>query len=139
VSPATVGYSGTPPAKKLGIAEGRRVVALQAPANYAEMLAPIPPGVLFEGKVTQLTDIVHVFSFSKADLKTRLETLRHCIKPSGVVWVSWPKKAARVTSDITDNTIRQLALPLDFVDIKVCAVSDVWSGLKLVLRKEHRS
>jgi hypothetical protein len=138
MSPSPIGYSGTPLAKKLGIAEGSRVVAMRAPDNYSQMLAPIPSEVVFEAKVTQLTDIVHVFSYRKAQLKAELETLRNSINPSGVVWVSWPKKASGVLTDITDNTIRQLALPLGFVDIKVCAVSDVWSGLKLVLRKEHR-
>jgi hypothetical protein len=138
MSPSPTGYSGTPLAKKLGIAEGSHVVTVQAPDDYAQMLVPIPSGVVFEGKVTQLTDIVHVFSYGKAHLKKELETLRSSINPSGVVWVSWPKKASRVLTDITDNTIRELALPLGFVDIKVCAVSDVWSGLKLVIRKEHR-
>lgn len=138
MSPSSTGYSGTPLAKKLGIVEGSRVVALQAPDDYAQMLLPIPSNVVFEAKVTPLTDIVHVFSHRKADLKAALETLRNAIKPSGVIWVSWPKRASKVPTDITDNTIREVALPLGFVDIKVCAVSDVWSGLKLVIRKEHR-
>lgn len=138
MSPSPIGYSGTPLAKKLGIAEGTRIVTMQAPDNYAQMLTPIPSGVVFEEKVTELTDIVHVFCYRKAHLKTELEALRDSINPSGVVWVSWPKKASKVSTDITDNVIREVALPFGFVDIKVCAVSDVWSGLKLVIRKEHR-
>jgi hypothetical protein len=138
MSPSSTGYSGTPLAKKLGIVEGSRVVTLHAPDDYARWLSSIPSNVVFEGKVTPLTDIVHVFSATKADLKATLETLRNAIKSSGTVWVSWPKKTSKVPTDITDNTIRELALPLGFVDIKVCAVSDVWSGLKLVIRKEQR-
>ncbi|BDU18815.1 DUF3052 domain-containing protein [Dyella sp. GSA-30] len=138
MSPSSTGYSGTPLAKKLGIVEGSRVVTLHAPDGYTRWLSPIPSDVVFEGKVTPLTDIVHVFSTGKAELKVTLETLRNAIKPSGTVWVSWPKKTSKLPTDITDNTIREVALPLGFVDIKVCAVSDVWSGLKLVIRKEQR-
>ena len=134
----SAGYSGTPLAKKLGIVEGSRILTVQAPDDYAQMLAPLPTNIVFEGKITSLTDIVHVFSYRKTDLKAALETLRNAIKPSAAVWVSWPKKTSKMPTDITDNVIREVALPLGFVDIKVCAVSDVWSGLKLVIRKEHR-
>ena len=88
--------------------------------------------------VSQSTDVVHVFSDRKAALKRELEALRKSIRPDGVVWVSWPKKASKVPTDITEDTIREVALPLGFVDVKVCAVSEVWSGLKLVIRKELR-
>lgn len=138
MSPSSTGYSGTPLAKKLGIVEGTRVATLQAPDDYAHMLSPMPSNVVFERKITPQTDIVHVFSYRKADLKAALESLRNAIRPTGVIWVSWPKRASKVPTDITDNIIRDVALPLGFVDIKVCAVSDVWSGLKLVVRKEHR-
>jgi hypothetical protein len=111
---------------------------LHAPDDYARWLSPIPSNVVFEGTVTSLTDIVHVFSGRKADLKATLVALRNTIKPSGIIWVSWPKKASKVSTDITDNSIREVALPLGFVDIKVCAISDVWSGLKLVICKEQR-
>jgi len=138
MSPSSEGYSGTPLAKKLGIVEGSRIVTVQAPDDYAQMLSPMPTNVVFEGKITSLTDIVHVFSDKKAELKAVLEALRNTIKPSAAVWVSWPKRTSKVPTDITDNVIREVALPLGFVDIKVCAVSDIWSGLKLVIRKEHR-
>lgn len=138
MSPSSPGYSGTPLAKKLGIVAGSRIATLHAPDDYAQWLSPMPSNVVFEGTITPLTDIVHVFSDRKADLKATLEALRNTIKPSGTVWVSWPKKASKLPTDITDNTIRELALPLGFVDIKVCAVSDVWSGLKLVIRKAQR-
>jgi len=136
VSPA--GYSKTPLAKKLGIVANSRVVARHAPADYAQWLAPIPAGAIFDAVVSQATDIVHVFAERKVALAAELKALRSSIKPDGIVWVSWPKKAAKVPTDITEDTIRALALPLGFVDVKVCAVSEVWSGLKLVVRKALR-
>jgi hypothetical protein len=135
---APAGYSGTPLAKKLGITTGSRVLAKHAPADYFHLLAPVPSGVIFERKVSSLTNIVHLFSTRRASLKADLAALRTSVRTDGVVWVSWPKKASRVPTDITEDTIRELALPLGFVDVKVCAVSDVWSGLKLVVRRELR-
>lgn len=132
------GYSGTPLARKLGITEHSCVVARHAPDDYARMLAPIPPGATFEKTVSSNTDIVHVFSDRKAVLTTELAAVRKAIRNDAVVWISWPKKASKVPTDITEDTIRELALPLGFVDVKVCAVNDVWSGLKLVIRKELR-
>ncbi|MGH8051939.1 MAG: DUF3052 family protein [Arenimonas sp.] len=138
MSPQTSGYSGTPLAKKLGIVEGSIIVTIQAPDNYTELLAALPANVLFQDRVSKNTNIVHLFSDEKCHLKARLAALRSAIKPDGVVWVSWPKKASKVPTDITEDTIREIALPLGFVDIKVCAVSEIWSGLKLVIRKELR-
>ena len=132
------GYSGTPLAKKLGVKEGSRLCAKGAPAHYAALLQPLPPGVVFEDAVTSATDIVHVFCSARDALEKELHRLRQRIKPDGVVWVSWPKKTSKVPSDISENTIRELALPLGFVDIKVCAVDETWSGLKLVIRKQLR-
>jgi hypothetical protein len=132
------GYSGTPLAKKLGITANCRVFAKDAPSDYIQRLEPVPAGVLFEVADSQATDIVHVFARHKAKLQVELRDLRSSIKPNGVVWVSWPKKASKVPTDITEDTIRELALPLGFVDVKVCAVSEIWSGLKLVIRKELR-
>ena len=138
MNPKPAGYSGTPLAKKLGIGAGSRVYAKNAPSNYAQLIAPLPPGIKFEKRITQDTDIAHVFADRRAALKVDLEVLRSSIRGNGVVWVSWPKKASLVPTDITEDTIRELALPLGLVDVKVCAVSDVWSGLKLVIRKELR-
>jgi len=132
------GYSGTPLAKKLGIVEGARVVTKNAPDGYAELLQPLPAGVLFQKEVSPATDVVHLFSSQKTELKRHLESLRYTVKSDCVIWVSWPKKTSKVPTDITDNTIRELALPLGLVDIKVCAINEVWSGLKLVIRKELR-
>lgn len=132
------GYSGTPLAKKLGVGDGSCVVVKNAPENYLHLLEPVPAGVVFEKTVSRSTDIVHVFCDRKSNLQVELEYLRKAIKSSGVVWVSWPKKASKMPTDISEDTIRELALPLGFVDIKVCAVNEVWSGLKLVIRKELR-
>ena len=135
---ATPGYSGTPLARKLGIGDGSRVVAIHAPQGYRDWLAPLPEGVRFETRVTAATDVVHLFVDRRAELKAQLDGLRGRIAPAAAVWVSWPKKASKVPTDVTEDTIRELALPIGFVDVKVCAVSDVWSGLKLVIRKELR-
>ncbi|MBI2069976.1 MAG: DUF3052 family protein [Elusimicrobia bacterium] len=124
--------------QKLGTTERSRVAAKYAPDDYAQLLKPVPPSVVFEKKVSQRTDIVHVFSDKKSSLKAELVALRKSIKSDAVVWVSWPKKASKVQTDIIEDTVRELALPLGFVDVKVCAVSEVWSGLKLVVRKELR-
>ena len=132
------GYSSTPLAKKLGIKEGSQVVLAGAPAHYRSLLEPLPPQVQFSRRVTDVTDVVHLFSSRRAELQAMLARYRHELKPTGVVWVSWPKKAAKTPTDITEDTIRAIALPLGFVDTKVCAVDDLWSGLKLVIRKELR-
>jgi hypothetical protein len=125
-------------AKKLGIVEGSRVCAIRAPEEYPRWLEPLPFGVEFAAEVSKLVDIVHLFSASKAELLADLVALRRSIRPNGVIWVSWPKKASKVATDIAEDSIRELALPLGFVDVKVCAVSEVWSGLKLVIRRELR-
>jgi len=138
MNPPAAGYSGTPLAKKLGIGAGARVLVKNAPKNYSELVSPLPENVRFEKALTKETDIVHIFSERKAVLRAELERLRSSMKSSGVIWVSWPKKASKVPTDITEYTIRDCALPIGLVDIKVCAVSEVWSGLKLVIRKELR-
>jgi hypothetical protein len=132
------GYSGTPLHAKLGIKPGSLVLAVHAPADYPALLAPLPDGVRFGTRLTEATDIVHVFSRERAELGRLLTSYRAKLKPTGTVWVSWPKKSANVATDIVEDTIRELALPLGFVDVKVCAVSAIWSGLKLVVRRELR-
>src|SRR4051794_14398991 len=126
----TTGYSGTPLAKKLGIKEGSHVFLIGAPPEYSRLLAPLPDGVTFVARLSAATDVVHLFEVKKAKLAKALAGLRTKVAPATAVWVSWPKKAAKVPTDITEDTIRQVALPLGFVDIKVCAVDEVWSGLK---------
>jgi hypothetical protein len=132
------GYSGTPLAKKLGFKAGQRVAAVGAPANYRKLLAPLPEGIELGDKVGKSTDIVHFFTTSKAELSKKLASWLKTLAPEAAIWVSWPKKTAKVATDITEDTIRAVALPMGLVDIKVCAVDETWSGLKLVLRKELR-
>jgi len=132
------GYSGTPLAKKLGIKEQTSVVAVDAPSGYRKLLEPLPAAVRFATKIDGTVDVVHVFSTKKAELARALASYRKALQPIAAVWVSWPKKSAKVATDITEDVIREIALPLGFVDIKVCAVDDVWSGLKLVVRNELR-
>ena len=132
------GYSATPLAKKLGIKDSSKLFLSNAPKNYLQLLAPIPVGVKVVPGITPDTDIVHLFATKKSGLRGQLIVARRKIKPDAAIWVSWPKKAAKMPTDITEDTIRELALPLDLVDIKVCAVDETWSGLKLVIRKEHR-
>lgn len=134
----TAGYSGTPLATKLGIKPGSRVHLIDAPRGFRARLAPLPAGVVFVTRLSKTTDVVHVFTMRKARLALLLETLRHEIRPDASVWVSWPKKASRVATDVTEDVVRDLALPTGLVDVKVCAVDEVWSGLKLVVRKELR-
>ena len=134
----TSGYSGTPLAKKLGIKQGSRMFLLDAPEGYASLLDPLPQDVQFDNHPSHAVDIAHVFVTRKEDLKEYLTTFRKKLKPDAVVWVSWPKKAAKVPTSVSEDTIRELALPLGFVDIKVCAINEIWSGLKLVVRKELR-
>jgi hypothetical protein len=138
MSTKSAGYSGTPLAKKLGIGVNAHVCTKNAPANYIQLLEPLPCGVSFDAKPSETTDVVHVFVDRKPALSKELTELRKKLRGSAVVWISWPKKASKVPTDITEDIIREVALPLGFVDIKVCAVSEVWSALKLVVRKELR-
>ena len=132
------GYSGTPLSSKLGIRAAFAVHVKDAPPDYRRLLEPLPDRVRFVSRLSSTTDLVHVFSARREELAKVLRTCRSKLAPAAVVWVSWLKKSSKVTTDITEDTIRELALPLGFVDVKVCAVTDVWSGLKLVVRKELR-
>ena len=132
------GYSGTPLAQKLGIRSGARLYVHGAPENYAKLLAPLPQGVRTVGRIDPDTDVIHLFATRQAELGSLLRQALDAMRPDAAVWVSWPKKAAAVASDISEDTIRAVALPTGLVDIKVCAVDATWSGLKLVLRKSQR-
>lgn len=132
------GYSGTPLAKKLGIKPECKIFLSHAPKNYLQLVAPLPIGVTFVPRLTRDTDIVHLFSTDQATLRKVLPSFLKSLRPNAMIWVSWPKRASKVPTDITEDVIRAVALPLGLVDIKVCAVDDVWSGLKLVVRKENR-
>ena len=138
-APRTAGYSGTPLARKLSIAAGDEVFLVGAPANYRELVAPLPDGVRFVSRMGKTTDLVHVFATERAKLEKAIRAARAKLPPDGTIWASWPKKSSKVPTDITEDTVREIALPLGLVDVKVCAVDDVWSGLKLVIRRENRS
>lgn len=132
------GYSSTPLHRKLGIESGTVTLLNSAPAEYHEWLDPLPADVVFTRRLSTKTDIVHLFVTERAVLIRELKKLRTRIRPNAAVWVSWPKRASKVSTTVTEDTIRHVALPLGFVDIKVCAVSEVWSALKLVIRRELR-
>jgi hypothetical protein len=134
-----IGYSGTPLVKKLGIKSGTRLLVVgDVPDDYESWLSPLPDRATISGRGKQPLPAVHVFATNRAELVRHLEHLRKALAPDGYVWVSWPKKASKVPTNITEDVIREVALPLGFVDIKVCAVSEVWSGLKLVIRVAER-
>ena len=135
---AVAGYSGTPLARKLGIQPGQTIATVGAPGNYRDLVAPIPEDVTFVSRVTARVDITHLFATRLALLDRKLRALRQAMRDDATLWVSWPKKASGVETDITEDAIRAVALPLGLVDVKVCAVDNVWSGLKLVIRRELR-
>lgn len=132
------GYSGTPLARKLGIRPNEQIVALHHPANYRELLGELPEGARILGRAPTGAKFVHLFVTRRVELEKQLATWRTTLDEAGALWVSWPKKAAKVANDITEDVIREVCLPLGFVDIKVCAVDEIWSGLKLVIRRENR-
>ena len=133
------GYSGTPLIKKLGLKAPLKLLTINAPKDYRSWLGDSPESVTLTTKTMKPIQAVHVFTTESVFLDLILSKLRNELKQDGFIWVSWPKKASKVPTDITDNIIREIALPLGFVDIKVCAVSEVWSGLKLVIRKSERT
>jgi len=133
------GYSGTPLAKKLGIGPGSRVRTRNAPTGYGALVAPLPEGVKISPRLRSDVDICHIFTKSARELARDLPALKALVREDGCIWVSWPKRASGVVSDVTEDTVREVALPLGLVDIKVCAVDATWSGLKLVIRRELRS
>jgi hypothetical protein len=133
-----VGYSGTPLWKKLGIKDRTEIYISNGPENYFELITPLPAGVKIVPRLARTTDLVHLFVTERARLAKQLSTTLTKLKPAGVIWVSWPKRSSKVPTDITEDTIREVALPLGLVDIKVCSVDDTWSGLKLMIRKENR-
>lgn len=132
------GYSQTPLPQKLGIKPGLTVVTINAPTNYRRLLGAIPQGVTFSDRLKPDSDLVHVFIRKRGQLEKRLSILRQKMADTGIVWVSWPKKSSGVATDVTENVVRAVALPLGFVDVKVCAIDETWSGLKLMIRRTNR-
>jgi hypothetical protein len=134
------GYSGTPLARKLGIKAGHRLAVVGDPGHALELLDPLPEGVEVTHELAP-ADVVLWFTTARDELAGGLDELGRAIFPAAAGWVSWPKRSAakRIPTDVTEDVIREVALPVGLVDVKVCAVDDDWSGLKLVWRKERRS
>jgi hypothetical protein len=135
---ANAGYSGTPLPQKLGIKPGMTLHVVDAPMDYPALIAPVDKKVAFATRLTRDVELLHAFVTKKGRLEEVLDRARAGLGSEAIVWVSWPKKAAGMASEVTEDTVRDMALPLGFVDVKVCAVDDTWSGLKLVVRKSLR-
>ena len=134
----TAGYSGTPLPRKLGIREGDRVGTVNAPDDFRTTLGELPPGAVVINGARGKLDAAIAFFTRRRDLERRLGALRRAIEPDGGLWIAWPKRSSGVETDITEDTIRDVALPTGLVDNKVCAIDETWSGLRLVVRRELR-
>ena len=138
------GYSGTPLAQKLGLKDGQRVQLIALPRELCELQTSRHFAEVSEATWETFTeggpgyDVIHGFSTERAILEASAQPLMDRIARNGMIWISWPKKASKVPTDITEDVIREVVLPIGLVDVKVCAVSEIWSGLKLVIRKELR-
>jgi hypothetical protein len=132
------GYSGTPLAKKLGIKSGHTVALLGAPKGFVRELDGLPDGVTVRSRAAATANVIVSFHASRADLEGRVAKLLDALDVDGGLWIAWPKKTSKVPTDITEDTVREVFLPLGLVDNKVCAIDDVWSGLRVVWRKERR-
>jgi hypothetical protein len=133
------GYSGTPLPKKLGIKENSDVAALHAPDDFTTMLGALPSGATVATRLRKHHDVIVAFVPERAHFERALPKLGEAIFPDGAIWIAWPKKASKQPTDMTEDVVREVCLPLGLVDVKVCAIDDTWSGLKLVWRKELRS
>ena len=133
------GYSGTPLTQKLGIKAGTTVVLINPPDNYRSLLGKSAAEVKFGTRVAANSNFVHFFTKRRSELEKQLQHFRSKLADAGTLWISWPKKSSGVNTDITEDVIRAVALPLGFVDVKVCAVDEIWSGLKLMIRRTERS
>jgi hypothetical protein len=136
-----LGYSGTPLAQKLGLKDGQRVTFVGLPKSLDDLRAAralVDVADAKWGKFGKARDYIHAFTTSRSDLERHGKALMSAIVPNGTIWISWPKKSAKVPTDITEDVIREVLLPIGLVDVKVCAVDETWSGLKMVIRKELR-
>jgi len=132
------GYSGKPLVQKLGIKSGSTIAVIGAPRGYARTLGKLPSGVTHRTSAVGPLDFIQFFSSEKQELERRFAALARALAPAGMLWISWPKKASGVTTDLTEDVIRAVGLAHGLVDVKVAAVDDVWSGLKFVRRLEDR-
>ncbi len=132
------GYSGKSITQKLGIKPGFCIFVSGAPKAYGEIVGDLPDGAKIVPRLRTSLDMVHLFATRSAGLAGKLSDCRAAIAPAGMIWVSWPKKSSGVATDLSDIAVRDTALPLGLVDIKVCAIDETWSGLKFVIPKEQR-
>jgi len=132
------GYSGTPLAKKLGYKEGHNVRLINPPDNYLDLLATLPHHINFKTERKTKKDLIHFFTRNLKELESEISLLKNEIAPAGIIWVSWPKKSSKIETDLSEDKIRETALANGLVDVKVCAVDEVWSGLKLVIPIKNR-
>jgi len=139
MTPRTAGYSGTPLAKKLGIKEGFKIRIINQPPNYFELFTDLPQHLEYLIDNKNKKNFIHYFTRQAAELQRDIAALREEILPDGIIWISWPKKASKVATDITEDAIRNLALTNGLVDVKVCAIDEIWSGLKLVIPLAKRN
>ncbi len=136
---ATAGYSGTPLVRKLGFKPGMRVHYVAAPDVFAALVGELPEGVRVLARAAAELDLVVLFVLSRAELEQRLGRLHAKLRQDGMLWVAWPKRASKVSTDMTEDVVRDVALARGLVDVKVCAIDETWSGLKLVIRRELRT
>ena len=132
------GYSGTPLQKKLGLRENLRVAAIEAPGDYTRLVGKLPAGVVVVEKPEGALDFIHLFARGRSELAARFPAAKAALKKDGMLWVSWPKREAKVATDLNENVVREVGLANGLVDVKVCAVDEVWSGLKFVYRLSDR-
>jgi hypothetical protein len=135
----TAGYSGAPLEKKLGFKDGQKVRLVNAPDHYRALFDAWPRAILEIADKTTSKDFIHYFTCDAATFRKELPALKQEMSPAGILWISWPKKSAKVASDVTENLIRDAALAIGLVDVKVCAVDEIWSGLKLVIPVKDRA
>lgn len=135
----SAGYSGTPLAKKLGIKAGQRIAILNQPQGYKKSLQPLPLDLSISKSLGKNLDVIHFFVKEMAHLKKELPALKDALAYDGMLWISWPKKASKVETDLDGNVVREFGLDIGLVDVKVAAIDEVWSGLKFVYRLEERT
>jgi len=136
VNPA--GYSGTPLIKKLGIRPGFNIYLISPPDNYFDLLGKLPEEISFKERPRKAVDFIHFFVKDSEILQQRMPALKNLLKPDGMIWVSWPKKSSKVLTTVDEGLVRKAGLGIGLVDVKICAVDDIWSGLKFVFRLKDR-
>lgn len=134
----SAGCSGTPLAAKLGLREGQAVCYVNPPDGFAALVGEPPEGVRLRSRLIGPLDLIVCFVTDRRVLEQRLAALRRALAPDGMLWIAWPKRAAKVPTDMTEDVVREIALPTGLVDTKVCAIDETWSGLRLVIRREQR-